>query len=72
MTNVKKIDGLDALVYFDNVHNEYTIISAERGGAIVNDKDKVVAIEKWKKGMQIAESINKFLSFKKVGTWSNS
>ena len=67
MTEIKIIDGYEALIIHN--HDEYTIMHRGEGGAIISNKNKASAIDEWKKGMQIAKAINKFLLFKENGVW---
>lgn len=70
MTEIKIIDGYEALIIHPNKNNEeYTIMHRGQGGAIISNKNKASAIDEWKKGMQIAKAINKFLLFKKNRVW---
>lgn len=61
----EKINGLDALVYFDNVHNEYTIVSAEEGGAIITNDNLSEAKKDWANGMRLSKFAKKVLKLKK-------
>jgi len=47
-------------------NNVYTIVSEKPGGAIINHKNKNVAIEEWKKGMKLAEFVKKTFLYNKL------
>lgn len=67
----KKIDIWDALIFHDEIEEQYVVTLAEKGGAIISHNDKVEAIKIWTEAMIVSESTYKLLYFKENGHFPN-
>lgn len=63
----KKIDIWDALIFHDELEEQYVVALAEKGGAIISHKDKAEAIKIWTEAMNVSKSVYKLLYFKENG-----
>ncbi len=65
----KKIDKWNALVYYDEIENCYTITYDGKGGAIISDPVYSIAEKSFIEMMILGECVRKFNKFVKQGFW---
>lgn len=67
----RKIDKWNTIIHVDEVEKIYTMFYNGKGGAVISGNNLEKVEKNFIEGMQIAESVNKLLHFKKHGIFTN-
>ena len=66
-----KIGKFDSIVMTDEDSDCTTVCYNGEGGAIISHKDREEAIKRYGEAMELAESVNKLLYFKRTNEFPN-